>query len=193
MRRAGELAEDHRRSLGGIIRERAERRRLGDEMASTKRASILRLAGLALAIPALTLGAVGCGGEGATTSPAAAESAQAPTTPSAQQAVDAFVAAGLPAESVRAMTRDDYGMAPYVGEGLRFLIPSLGADAGGRVFTGAQSDLVKLKDYYDNLGRESAAFFSWIFLNEPAGVLVQINGDLPGAEAAKYEDVVRAL
>ena len=40
---------------------------------------------------------------------------------SSQEVADAFSAAGLEAENLRPMTRDDYGAAPFVGEGTRFL------------------------------------------------------------------------
>lgn len=108
--------------------------------------------------------------------------------------VDAFVAAGLPAESPTPMTVDDYGMAPYVCDGVRFLIPSLGDDSGGRAFVCASdADLASLREYYESLGRASAIAFSWVFANEDRGVLVQINGELPEEEARKYEAAVTDL
>lgn len=105
--------------------------------------------------------------------------------------IAAFKAAGLEAENPSALTKDDYGMAPYVGKGMRFLVPSLGPDKGGRVFAiENKDDFVRLKAYYDELGKSSAMFFSWTFARD--NILVQINGDLPEAKAKQYEAALLA-
>lgn len=109
------------------------------------------------------------------------------------QVVDAFTAAGLEAENPRPMTVDDYGFAPLVAiEGTRFLIPSLCSDCGGRIlsFTSIE-DLEKTRAYYVDLGKESAAFFSWTFVKD--NILVQINGDLPEEQARQYEAALNAM
>ena len=107
--------------------------------------------------------------------------------------VAAFAAAGLEAETPRAMAPKDYGMAPLVAvAGVRFFVPSLGDDAGGRVMQFANdADLAKTKDYYVQLGRNSAATFSWTY--DRNLILVQINGDLPPETASKYEAVLTGL
>jgi hypothetical protein len=89
----------------------------------------------------------------------------------------------------------DYGLAPLLARsGVRFLIPSLGADSGGRVMAFRnKDDLRSVKRYYDDLGRGSAALFSWAFANERRLILVQINGDLPRAKALRYRRVVVGL
>ena len=119
----------------------------------------------------------------------------APTakTYTGQQVVDAFKAAGLEAEGARPMTKADYGLAPFVAtEGTRFLIPSLGADKGGRVMTFASAaDLNKTKTFYVELGRNSAALFSWTY--DSGNILVQINGDLPEVQAKKYQAAMMGL
>lgn len=52
---------------------------------------------------------------------------------SADQIVSAFKQAGLEAENTRSMTKDDYGLAPMMAnQGIRFIIPSLCADCGGK-------------------------------------------------------------
>ena len=108
----------------------------------------------------------------------------------ANDVISAFVDAGLEAESPREMTKDDYGAAPYVCEGTRFLLPSLGADKGGRIFIcEAQADLESLATYYNELGKSSALFFSWVFTK--GQVLVQINGELDESIAKKYEQAIR--
>ena len=103
--------------------------------------------------------------------------------------IASFKKAGLEAENSYAMTKDDYGPAPYVCTGTRFLIPSIGADNGGRIFICDNAeDLALLKNYYDELGKSSALFFSWTFTK--GDVLVQINGDLPEEKARQYEAAI---
>ncbi len=109
------------------------------------------------------------------------------------QVTSAFTASGLECESTRSMTKDDYGMGPMTAkEGTRFLIPSLGDDNGGRIFSfSSQDDLDKTKTYYVELGKSSALFFSWVFVKD--NILVQINGDLPEATARKYETSLNTI
>lgn len=106
-----------------------------------------------------------------------------------QDVIDAFKAAGLEAENVRAMTKDDYGIAPMASEGLRFYIPSLGADEGGRVMYYEDPVILQAaKTYYEELGKSSSIFFSWVFVN--GNILVQINGDLPEEQALRYQSAL---
>ena len=109
------------------------------------------------------------------------------------QVVDAFKNAGLEVENTTPMTKDDYGLAPLSAiEGTHFIIPSLCADCGGRIFSFAsEEDLILMKDYYQNLGKSSAAFFSWVFVKD--NVLVQINGDLAETKANQYQDALNNL
>lgn len=109
------------------------------------------------------------------------------------EVIDAFRSARLELGTVRPMTREDYGFAPYVAtEGTRFIIPSIGPESGGRVLSFSSSgDLETTKRYYDELGRGSAALFSWTFVN--SNVLVQITGELPEAQARRYEAALRTL
>lgn len=105
--------------------------------------------------------------------------------------VAAFKAAGLEAEAPAAMAKDDYGAAPMVAHGLRFLIPSLGADKGGRAFVGTKAEINQLRDFYEGLGKQSALLFSWVFVSPDGTALVQINGDLPQDQALKYEQALK--
>lgn len=106
--------------------------------------------------------------------------------------IAAFVAAGLEAESPRPLTREDYGAAPYVGQGVRFLIPSLGEDMGGRIIVVPDAaDRERLATYYRDLGKQSAMFFSHVF--EVGDVVVQINGRLADDVAAQYEAALQAI
>lgn len=114
------------------------------------------------------------------------------STVTGAQVVSAFKAAGLEAESPTPMTKDDYGLAPFVCQGTRFLIPSLGADAGGRVFVcDKDNERDALKTFYDTLGKNSAALFSWTYTSGP--VLVQLNGDLKEDQAKKYQAALMSM
>jgi hypothetical protein len=109
-----------------------------------------------------------------------------------EQVIAAFKAAGLEAESPTKMGRQDYGPAPLVGEGMRFLIPSLCADCGGRVFAVAATDeRDRLATHYRDLAKQSAFFYSHVFVRD--NIVVQINGDLKDDQAAKYEAVLKTL
>jgi len=122
--------------------------------------------------------AVACGGSAGSHTP--------------QDAIDAFLAAGLEAESPTSMGAEDYGLAPFVGEGVRFLIPSLGEDSGGRVFAvGEADDRERLATYYESLGEQSAAFFSWVFVKD--NLVLQLNGSLEEDVARQYEAALNDL
>lgn len=110
-----------------------------------------------------------------------------------EDVVSAFKAAGLEAENSSTLTKDDYGVAPYVCKGTHFFIPSLdaisGEGAGGRVFIcDSADDRDLLENYYTELGKSSALFFSWVFVKE--NIVVQINGDLPEDKARQYEAAI---
>src|SRR5574340_608128 len=108
-------------------------------------------------------------------------------------AVAAIQAAGLEFVDPHPMTKDDYGMAPMsAAEAVRFLLPSVCSDCGGRLYSfSSQADLELMKNYYEELGRQSALFFSWVFVKD--NLLLQINGDLPEGQALKYKVVMDGL
>lgn len=109
--------------------------------------------------------------------------------PTAQDVISAFKAAGLEAENPTPMGPRNYGFAPYVCKGVRFLIPSLGEDSGGRILACPNAaDRDAIAGYYERLAKKSAAFFSWVFVK--GNVVVQINGDLEEEKARKYERVI---
>lgn len=108
------------------------------------------------------------------------------------QVVGKLKAAGLEAEKPAPMTKEDYGLAPFVCKGTHFFTPSVDDTAGGRIYVCEdEKERDSLKAYYDALGKGSAMFFSWTFAK--GSVLVQVNGDLPEAKARQYEAVVNAL
>lgn len=119
-----------------------------------------------------------------------------PTSPptrsySSADVIAAFQAAGLEVGSTSAIPTDDPGPVPnsYV-EATRFLIPSLGPDSGGRVFSfasGGERDMVL--EYYQNL--PLAGFTTWVTAD---GLLVlQINNQLPRERWLEYVAVFEAL
>lgn len=109
-----------------------------------------------------------------------------------QDVIDAFQAAGLEAESPTEMGPDDYGAAPLVGDGMRFLIPSLGEGNGGRIIAVSdENEREQLVEFYESLGESSAAFFSWVFTKD--NIVVQINGSLDEEVARQYEEALNNL
>jgi hypothetical protein len=127
-----------------------------------------------------------------TSTPAQSVATVKPVPLNAANVLAAFKANGLEAENTFAMTPKDYGLAPYLGRGTRFLIPSLCAECGGRIFDfDNQADLAKVENYYVTMGKSSAIFWSWTFKN--GNVLLQINGDLPEAQAFRYRDILMSF
>ena len=101
--------------------------------------------------------------------------------------------AGLQAVRPSRMTRKDFGVQPLLAtEATHFFIPSIGATAGGRVYRFANiADRDRMKAWFDELPRRSAAFYSHVFVHK--NLLVQLNGNLPDARAAKYKAVLDTL
>jgi hypothetical protein len=85
------------------------------------------------------------------------------------------------------------GLAPDLAiSGTRFLIPSLGEDSGGRIWSFSNpEDLEKMRKYYTELGESSAMLKSWVIVRE--NILVQINGVLPKEKAKKYEGSLNSI
>ncbi len=109
------------------------------------------------------------------------------------EALAAFTSGGAEVGETRDLTHDDFGLAPYqCKDGIRFLVPSLGADAGGRIMScpnaKAQAALVK---YYTDLGDSSAFLFSWVYQRD--NIVVQLNGDATEPLAKTYEAALNTL
>ena len=120
-----------------------------------------------------------------------------PAALTAQAVVDELKNAGLPvADGTGAMAQDDYGAAPFVCEGVHFLLTDVAgsSDAGGRAFVCRdKADADKLAAYYADLGKASALAFSHVLRNEDAGIVVQLNGDVPKADVELFQAVVDGL
>ena len=109
------------------------------------------------------------------------------------EVAEAFQSASLEAENTRPMTKDDYGAAPMRAiEGTRFIVPSICPDCGGRIMSFSnQEDLEITKAYYEEIGKNSAILFSWVFVKD--NILVQINGSLAEEKAKQYESALLTL
>lgn len=123
----------------------------------------------------------------------AAEAPESYAKWTSSDAIEAFKAAGLEAENVSAISKNEMEMAPTsFKEGTHFFVPSLCEDCGGRAFSFENAEDQKLvADYYNELGRRSGMLFSWVF--EYDNLVVQINGDLPEAQARQYEAALKTL
>ena len=72
-------------------------------------------------------------------------------------------------------------------EATRFLVPSLGAEAGGRVFVfGSEEDLRAVRGFYEGLASSERPY-----VYDEGLVLVQISNQLPEGEAEGYATVLR--
>ncbi len=111
---------------------------------------------------------------------------ETPTATNSNDVVLAFQRAGLEIEEARPMMEQDYGTAPQVCDGMRFLLPSLGPSHGGRIYycdDPAERD--SLVAFYEAIGAESPAAVSWLFVKE--NVVVQLNRALSEEKARAYE------
>lgn len=107
------------------------------------------------------------------------------------QVTNAFRRAKLEISNPRPMTNDDYGNVPHLAtEAIRFFLPTLGGQKGGRIYDFASaSDLQTVKRYYDS--GSGAASPPWVFVRD--NILVQITGDLPENRAKLYQAALNSL
>lgn len=101
--------------------------------------------------------------------------------------IEAFKSAGLEAEKPSDLKQKEFGNIRE--EGKRILIPSLGENAGGRIFKfGNETDLQQAKSYYDDLGNAGSMFFSHTY--SKGNFLLQMNGEMKDSEFEKYKKVM---
>lgn len=99
---------------------------------------------------------------------------------------------GLTVDEGKSMTKEDFGMAPMSAKEAKIF--GIQKDDSGdymnaRIFLFEKGkDLTKTKNYYDDLGKESAMAFSYTAANDKKLVLMQFNGDLPQDLVQKYAD-----
>ena len=116
--------------------------------------------------------------------------------PTPEEVVEAFRDAGAGVGASYPVEQDpDFMESPTprtCEEGTRFEIPSLGKDAGGRVFSyESQEDLQVMRNYYEKLEETpllGPALRSHLY--QDGLLLVQINGDLPKTQADRYGEIL---
>ncbi len=111
-------------------------------------------------------------------------------TPSSAEVIQAFRDAGLEVGgSFPVEQEENWDQRPVpksYEEATRFEIPSLGEDAGGRVFVfGSERELAAVRDYYGGLTEDIRPY---VYVE--GNVLLQINHLLPEADAERYGAVL---
>lgn len=105
----------------------------------------------------------------------------------ADDIIAAFKEEGIEIGDVTDLEKKEFGDTRE--EGKRILVPSLGEDAGGRLFLFKDKEgLAKAKEYYVSLGESGPLFYSHTY--EKGLFLLQMNGDMEDAEFEKYEKVM---
>jgi hypothetical protein len=130
--------------------------------------------------------------------PLSAAQAQTPTPPltpapviSAQRVVDAFAATGL-ATLATPMSRVDYGKAPFVCKGLKFVLPATEPPALGRAFYCARkADGERLERYYTALSKSRPAQAVNVLTQRP--FVVVLDGVLSTELVEKYRAALPTL
>jgi len=158
---------------------------------------------LALLLFASMLLIAGCGSEESsapeeddptTADPAPAETTQATTTASTlgpDEVIQAFQNAGLEVGEAYPVEEEpgwDETLVPKsYAQAVRFRIPSLGEDSGGRVFVfDSEGDLATVRSFYESL---DPSVRPRVYVKDQ--VLLQITNNLPEAEADRYGAVLQ--
>lgn len=104
--------------------------------------------------------------------------------------IEKFKKDGLAVNDARAMTKDDFGMAPLKAKESQIFgiqLDSNGEYQNARMFSFDDiDDLTDTKDYYDELGESSSITFSYTAADKNKLLLMQFNGDLPQELVEKY-------
>lgn len=104
--------------------------------------------------------------------------------------IEKFKEDNLSVENERKMTKEDFEKAPMsANDAYIFDIKPNDTDETlpSRIFLFDKvADLEKTKEYYDNLGKESAENFSYTAINKKKKILMQFNGSLPQDVVEKY-------
>lgn len=101
--------------------------------------------------------------------------------------IQSFKDAGLEIGEISDLENKEFGNTRE--EGKRILVPSLGEDAGGRLFKFKDSKgLEDAKSYYDELSSGGPLFYSHVHAN--GLFLLQMNGDMEDAEFEKFKNAM---
>lgn len=139
------------------------------------------------AVLVLSLGLVGCGDSSTNEKPkdtnSNTEEEQKALAKTTEDVINYFKDDNLELGEVSDLPNDEFGNIRK--EGKRLLVPSLGADAGGRLFLfDNEENLKKAKSYYDELGNNGPMFYS--HTHQSGLFLIQMNGGMEDNEFAKY-------
>jgi len=113
---------------------------------------------------------------------------------SADDVAAAFKSANLSVDNTVNLEPKDFGMAPMkTKEAKRFSISSIEGDkAWGRIYVYENnSDLEEMKKFYDEIGKKSALFFTWLVAKD--NVLIQFNREVPEDMFNKYKAALDAM
>lgn len=135
----------------------------------------------------LSLGLAGCGDSSTNDKPKEsntnAEAEQKVLAKTTEDVIQHFKDDNLEIGEVSDLPNDEFGNIRK--EGKRILIPSLGSDAGGRLFLfDNEENLQKAKSYYDELSNSGPMFYS--HTHQSGLFLLQMNGDMEDNDFAKY-------
>ncbi|ERS93140.1 hypothetical protein [Staphylococcus simulans] len=98
---------------------------------------------------------------------------------------------GLTVNEEREMTKDDYGMAPMKADKAVIFGVEKGEDGNYKnarlMKFKNKDDLDQTKKYYDDLGKETAMFYSHTYKSDDDKFLIQMNGDIDDKTFEKYK------
>ncbi|WP_100331931.1 stress protein [Bacillus xiapuensis] len=135
----------------------------------------------------LILSLVACGNSSSTSKSESNEKVQKEEKVTVDTIITAFKDAGLEAENPTELENKEFGNTREAGK--RILVPSLGEDAGGRIFEFKNaSGLDAAKTYYDELGNSGPLFYSHTY--SKGNFLLQMNGDMKDDQFEKYKKVM---
>lgn len=101
-----------------------------------------------------------------------------------EEVIEYFKVEGLEIGEISELENKEFGNLRE--DGKRILIPSLGEDAGGRLFKFKDKEgLEEAKSYYDELSNSGPMFYSHTHAN--GLFLLQMNGDMEDAEFEKFK------
>ncbi|HBJ01836.1 MAG TPA: hypothetical protein DDY89_15420, partial [Lysinibacillus sp.] len=121
---------------------------------------------------------------------AAQKSTDKSITITTESIIKQFKTDGLEVGEVSDLPNKEFGNGRK--EGKRILIPSLGKDAGGRLFIFKDTkSLTQAKGYYDGLSDMGPLFYSHTHQN--GLVLLQMNGEMSDSDFKKYADAIDAV
>lgn len=104
--------------------------------------------------------------------------------------IEQFEVEGLEIGAVSDLDNSEFGNIRE--EGKRILVPSLGADNGGRLYRFSDdADLQQAKSYYDGISNSGPLFYNHTY--QSGNLLLQMNGEMSDEDFAKYTAVLDEL